>query len=97
MATTKLLATLAGAVASLRSAPVGPANGVEVHPRGQGPRGYGSAARRVPALEARDACGVTPRKSRCKRRLGRRTEAGPRRVLPRVRPPCGHVPAVWLR
>ncbi len=39
-------------------------NGVEVNPRGQGPRGYGSAARRLPAFEARDAGGVTPRKLR---------------------------------
>ena len=35
-------------------------NGLEVNPRGQGPRGYGSAARRMPAFEARDAGGVTP-------------------------------------
>jgi len=33
---------------------------LEVNPRGQGPRGYGSAARRLPAFEARDAGGVTP-------------------------------------
>jgi len=39
-------------------------NGLEVNPRGQGPRGYGSAARRMPAFEARDAGGVTPRKLR---------------------------------
>ena len=39
-------------------------NGLEVNPRGQGPRGHGSAARRMPALEARDAGGVTPRKLR---------------------------------
>jgi len=38
----------------------GRANGPEVNPRGQGPRGYGSAARRLPAFEARDAGGVTP-------------------------------------
>jgi len=37
-----------------------PPNGLEVNPRGQGPRGYGSAARRMPAFEARDAGGVTP-------------------------------------
>jgi len=42
----------------------GPANGLEVNPRGQGLRGYGSAARRMPAFEARDAGGVTPRKLR---------------------------------
>jgi len=41
---------------------VGPPNGQEVNPRGQGPRGYGSAARRMPAFEARDAGGVTPRR-----------------------------------
>ena len=35
-------------------------NDPEVNPRGQGLRGYGSAARRIPALEARDAGGVTP-------------------------------------
>jgi len=61
-------------------------NGQEVNPRGQGPRGYGSAARRMPALEARDAGGVTPLKYRRPSRLGRRTEVGPRRVLPRVGP-----------
>ena len=42
----------------------GRANGPEVNPRGQGPRGYGSAARRMPAFEARDAGGVTPGKYR---------------------------------
>ena len=41
-----------------------PPNGPEVNPRGQGLRGYGSAARRLPAFEARDAGGVTPRKLR---------------------------------
>jgi len=41
-----------------------PPNGPEVNPRGQGPRGYGSAARRMPAFETRDAGGVTPRKLR---------------------------------
>ena len=39
---------------------VGRANGLEVHPRGQGPRGYGSASRRLPAFEGRGAGGVTP-------------------------------------
>jgi len=39
-------------------------NGPEVNPRGQGPRGYGSAARRMPAFEARDAGGVTPSRYR---------------------------------
>jgi len=37
----------------------------------------------MPAFEARDAGGVTPRKYRGTSRLGRRAEAGPRRVLPR--------------
>jgi len=32
-----------------------PPNGLEVNPRGQGPRGYGSAARRLPAFEVRGA------------------------------------------
>jgi hypothetical protein len=41
-----------------------PPNGPEVNPRGHGPRGYGSAARRLPAFEVRDAGGVTPRKLR---------------------------------
>jgi len=40
----------------------------------------------MPAFEARDAGGVTPRKYRWTSRLGRRAEAGPRRVLPRVSP-----------
>jgi hypothetical protein len=35
-------------------------NGSDVKLRGQGPRRYGSAARRLPAFEARDADGVTP-------------------------------------
>ena len=47
---------------SSREAPpfIGPPNGLEVHLRGQGLRGYGSAARRLPACEARGAGGVTP-------------------------------------
>jgi len=61
------------------------ANGEGAKLRGQGPRPDGRAARRVPAFEARDAGGVTPSKYRCSRRLGRRTEAGPRRLLRRVR------------
>src|SRR3954453_5124823 len=48
-----------------------PPNGSDVKLRGQGPRGYGSAARRLPASELRDAGGVTPRKLRRARRLGR--------------------------
>jgi hypothetical protein len=47
---------------SLRSAR--PSNGSDVKLRGQGPRGYGSAARRLPAFEVRDADGVTPPKYR---------------------------------
>jgi hypothetical protein len=39
-------------------------NGLVVTPRGQGPGGYGSAARRLPAFEVRDAGGVTPCKLR---------------------------------
>jgi hypothetical protein len=35
-------------------------NGSDVKLRGQGPRGYGRAARRLPAFEVRDAGGVTP-------------------------------------
>jgi hypothetical protein len=35
-------------------------NGSDAKLRGQGLRGYGRAARRLPALEARDAGGVTP-------------------------------------
>jgi hypothetical protein len=46
--------------ASLRSAPVGPANGEGAKLRGQGPRAEADAARRLPACEARDAGGVTP-------------------------------------
>jgi len=42
----------------------GRANGSDVKLRGQGPRGYGRAARRLPAFEPRDADGVTPRKYR---------------------------------
>jgi hypothetical protein len=41
-----------------------PPNGQRAKLRGQGPRRYGSAARRMPAFEARDAGGVTPRKLR---------------------------------
>jgi hypothetical protein len=39
-------------------------NGLEVNPRGQGPRAEARAARRLPAFEGRDAGGVTPRKLR---------------------------------
>ena len=41
-----------------------PHNGLEVNPRGQGPRAEAAAARRMPAFEARDAGGVTPCKLR---------------------------------
>ena len=44
----------------LRSAYIGRANGLDVKLRGQGPRDYGRAARRLPAFEVRDADGVTP-------------------------------------
>ena len=42
----------------------GPPNGEGAKLRGRGPRGYGRAARRLPAFEARDAGGVTPFKVR---------------------------------
>jgi len=42
----------------------GPPNGSVVKLHGQGLRGYGSAARRLPACETRDAGGVTPCKLR---------------------------------
>jgi hypothetical protein len=35
-------------------------NGPEVNPRGQGPRGYGSAAHGLPARESRDAGRAPP-------------------------------------
>jgi len=38
----------------------GRANGLEVNPRGQGPRGYGSAAHGLPACESRDAGRAPP-------------------------------------
>jgi len=38
----------------------GRANGLEVHLRGQGPRGYGSAAHGVHACESRDAGRAPP-------------------------------------
>ena len=72
---------------NLRTEGSGRPNGLEVNPRGQGPRAEAAAARRMPAFEARDAGGVTPLQYRRTSRLGRRAEAGPRRVLPRVRPP----------
>jgi len=37
-----------------------PPNGLEVNPRGQGPRGYGSAAHGLPACESRDAGRAPP-------------------------------------
>jgi len=39
-------------------------NGLDVKLRGQGPRDYGRAARRLPAFDSRDADGVTPPKYR---------------------------------
>ncbi len=47
-----------------RRDPASPPNGLEVNPRGQGPRGYGSAARRMPACKSRGAGGVPPSKYR---------------------------------
>jgi hypothetical protein len=41
-------------------APSSPYNGLEVHLRGQGLCGYGSAARGLPACESRDAGGAPP-------------------------------------
>jgi hypothetical protein len=61
------------------------ANGEGAKLRGQGLRAEVRAARGLPAFEARDAGRVTPSRWRCSRRLGRRTEAGPRRLLRRVR------------
>jgi len=43
---------------------VRPPNGLEVNPRGQGPRAEAVAARRLPAFEARGAGGVPPFKYR---------------------------------
>ena len=43
---------------------LGRANGLEVNPRGQGPRAEAVAARRLPAFEARGAGGVPPFKYR---------------------------------
>jgi len=62
-------------------------NGLEVNPRGQGPRAEADAAHGLPACESRDAGRAPPFKYRFPSRLGRRAEAGPRRVLPRVSPP----------
>jgi hypothetical protein len=64
MSTAKLLATLTRAVAALRSAPGGPANGPRAKLRGQGPRAEAGAARGLPACESRNAGRVTPRKLR---------------------------------
>ena len=49
-----------------------------------------TAARRTACLHVSRAMQAARRRSGFDfpRRLGRRTEAGPRRVLPRVRPPC---------
>ena len=46
----------AAVAASFSRAP----NGLEVNPRGQGPRGYGSAAHGLPACESRDAGRAPP-------------------------------------
>jgi len=53
-----------GAVEASSRVNVGAPNDPTVKLRGQGPRGYGRAARRLPAFEARDAGGVTPFKYR---------------------------------
>src|SRR4051812_20998486 len=74
-----------------------PSNGSDVKLRGQGPRAYGRAARRLPACESRDAGGVTPCVLRCRRRLGRRTEAGPCQLLPRVRPHEATAAPQWAK
>src|SRR3954452_17462862 len=74
----------------LRSAYIGRANGLEVHLRGQGPRGYGRGGGGRERWEGglvRRGWPPPPRRSDLDftRRLGRRTEAGPRQVLARVR------------
>jgi hypothetical protein len=51
-------------VGKVRPQGSGRPNGLEVNPRGQGPRAEARAARRLPAFEARDAGGVTPFKYR---------------------------------
>jgi len=71
-------------------------NGLEVNPRGQGPCGYGRAAHGVHAYESRDAGRAPPCSFDFTSRLGRRAEAGPRRVLPRVSPPEGNYDAFFL-
>src|SRR4051812_16797284 len=50
----------AWAGAKVRLLDGGRPNGLEVHLRGQGPRGYGSAARGVHACESRDAGRAPP-------------------------------------
>ena len=59
-------------------------NGSEVNPRGQGPRAEADAAHGVHACKSRDAGRAPPPVLILTSRLGRRTGAGPRRVLPRV-------------
>ena len=71
-------------------AKVCPANGSDVKLRGQGARGYGSAAHGVHACESRDAGRAPPFRFDFMRRLGRRTEAGPRQLQRRVRPPSSY-------
>jgi len=65
----------------------GAPNGSEVHLRGQGPRAEADAVHGVHACESRDAGRAPPPGLILTSRLGRRTEAGPRQVLARVRPP----------
>ena len=55
--------------------------------RGQGPRAEADAAHGVHACESRDAGRAPPSSFDSASRLGRRAEAGPRRVLPRVSRP----------
>ena len=63
-----------------------PHNGLGVKLRGQGPRAEGSAAHGLPACEARDAGRAPPSGFDFNEALQRRAEAGPRRLLRRVRP-----------
>jgi hypothetical protein len=62
LTTTAECSGLGGGNVRLRN--YGRPNGLEVNPRGQGPRAEAAAARRLPAFEARDAGGVTPFKYR---------------------------------
>jgi len=59
-------------------------NGPDAKLRGQGPRAEARAAHGVHACESRDAGRAPPPGLILTRRLGRRTEAGPRQLLRRV-------------